>query len=206
MRDWICQNYGGTPEVRDCAIDAGTGFLSGFIDGIAGQDPAMVFRINAPANASGSETVDGWELAVQHFFGDTGFGVNANYTLVDATTAYDFFDLGAQEPLVGISDSANFVGFWENDQWSVKLAYNWRDEYLNATVGGNNYQQPYIVEDYGQLDANISYNFNDRLSFSVEGINITDETQRVRGRNANVAFFVTTTGPRYMIGARYDFF
>ncbi len=206
IRDYICQNYGDTPQVRECAIDAGTGFLSGKIDGIAGEDPAMVFRINAPSNASGSETVDGWELALQHFFGDTGFGVNVNYTIVEATTEYDFFDLGAQEPLLGISDSANFIGFWENDQWSVKLAYNWRDEYLDATVGGNNYQQPYIVEEYGQFDANVSFNLNENLTFSFEAINITDETTRVSGRNDNVAFFVTTLGPRYMIGARYDFF
>lgn len=203
VRDYILQTYGGTPGVRVTGVDSG-GFLTGEIDGIAG-DPATVFRIQAPANASDSETIDGWELAVQHLFGDTGFGVNANYTIVDSTAPYDNFNLGAQAPLLGISDSANLIGFWENDDWSVKLAYNWRDEYLNATSGGNGYQQPYYVEAYGQFDANVSYNYNDNLSFSFEGINLTDEYTRVHGRNDNVAFFVTNTGPRYMIGARYNF-
>jgi len=204
IRDYICQNYGDTPEVRDCAIDQ-TGVLSGQIDGIPGEDPLLEFSITTPANASDSETIDGWELALQHFFGDSGFGVNANYTLVDATTAYDNFNLGPQEPLLGISDSANLIGFWENDQWSIKAAYNWRDEYINGTIYGNNYQQPLYVEEYGQWDVNVSWNATDRLTLSLEGINVTDEYVRVSGRNDNVAFIVTTLGARYMIGARYDF-
>jgi TonB-dependent receptor len=204
IRDYICQNYGNTPQVRNCAIDQ-TGFLSGQIDGIPGEDPLLEFSITQPANASDSETVDGWELAVQHFFGDSGFGVNANYTLVDSTTAYDNFNLGAQEPLEGISDSANLIGFWENDSWSIKAAYNWRDEYLTGTIFGNNYQQPQYVEEYGQWDVNVSWNATDRLTLTLEGINVTDEYVRTRGRNDNVAFVVTTLGARYMIGARYDF-
>ena len=164
----------------------------------------MEFVIQRPSNA-GSESLDGWELAIQHLFGDSGFGVSANYTMVDSSSSYDNFDLGPQFALEGISDSGNFVGFWENDRWSARAAYNWRDEYLDATVGGNAYQNPYYVEAYGQWDANVSFYVTDNLSLSVEGINITDEHQRVHGRNENVAFFVTTTGPRYMLGARYKF-
>lgn len=205
IREYICQNYDSTPEVGPCTLQA-NGFIGGPIDGIPGEDPLLEFRIQVPSNASGSETVDGWELAVQHMFGDTGFGVNVNYTMVDATTEYDNFNLGAQEPLLGISDSANFIGFWENEDWSVKLAYNWRDQYINGTVWGNGYQQPVYVEEYGQYDANVSYNFNDRLTFSLEAINITDEYTRLKGRNDNVALQVTQLGARYMIGARYDFF
>jgi TonB-dependent receptor len=204
IRDYICQNYDSTPEVRDCAIDQ-TGFLSGQIDGIPGVDPLLEFSVQTPTNASDTETVDGWELALQHFFWDTGFGVNVNYTMVDSSTGYDDFDLGAQEPLEGISDSANFIGFWENDSWSIKAAYNWRDEYLNGTIFGNNYQQPLYVEEYGQWDVNVTWNATDRLRFSLEGINVTDEYVRVRGRTDNVAFIVTTLGARYMLGARYNF-
>jgi TonB-dependent receptor len=204
IRDYICQNYANTPEVRNCAIDQ-TGFLSGQIDGIPGQDPALEFLITQPANASDSETLDGWEIALQHFFGDSGFGINVNYTMVEATTAYDNFNIGAQEPLLGISDSGNFIGFWENDTFSLKAAYNWRDEYLTGTIFGNGYQQPLYVEEYGQWDVNLGWNATDRLTLTLEGINVTDEYTRTRGRDGNVAFVVTTFGARYMIGARYDF-
>jgi len=203
IRDWIFQNYGNTPEVTVTGTDI-NGLLQGTIDGIAGQDPVLVFDIQVPSNGD-SETIDGFEIALQHLFGDSGFGINANYTLVDSTSSYDDFDLGAQFVLTGISDSANLIGFFENDRWSAKIAYNWRDEYLDATIGGNGYQNPYYVEEYGQWDANVSFNATDRLTISVEGINITDEYTRVHGRNENVAFYVTDTGPRYMIGARYSF-
>ena len=203
IRDYIFQNYGDTPEVNVTGTDV-NGLLVGTIAGIVGQDPEMEFTINRPANG-GSESIDGWEIAIQHMFGDTGFGLNANYTDVSSSSSYDNFDLGPQFVLTGISDSANFVGFWENDRWSVRAAYNWRDEYLNATSGGNNYQNPYYVEAYGQWDANISFLATDNLSITLEGINITDEYTRVHGRNENVAFFTTNTGPRYMIGARYKF-
>ena len=38
-----------------------------------------------------------------------------------------------------------------------------------------------------------------------EAINLTDEIQRLHGRTQNEVLFVTQTGPRYMIGARYKF-
>ncbi len=51
--------------------------------------------------------------------------------------------------------------------------------------------------------------YNDELlaknQFAVEAINLTDETQRVHGRNPHQALYVTQTGPRFMIGARYKF-
>jgi outer membrane receptor protein involved in Fe transport len=61
------------------------------------------------------------------------------------------------------------------------------------------------VEAYGQIDLNASFNVTDNLSFAVEAINLTDETQRVHGRNPHQALYVTQTGPRFMIGARYKF-
>jgi len=61
------------------------------------------------------------------------------------------------------------------------------------------------VEAYGQVDLNVGYNITDDLSVAFEAINLTDETQRLHGRNQVDALFVTQTGPRYMIGARYKF-
>ena len=46
------------------------------------------FRITAPANQR-SATLDGWEFNVQHMFGESGFGVSANYTMVDSGLKYD---------------------------------------------------------------------------------------------------------------------
>lgn len=195
IRDCIFTMYGNTPEVDPVA---------GTIRGIPGEDPAAPFQIFVPTNA-GKNAVDGWELAVQHFFGDSGFGFNANYTIVDTDDEYDDTDINQQFVLEGISDSANLIVFYEDDKWSARLAYNWRDEYLSGRFDGVGWQNPNYTEAYGQFDANVSYNVTDDLVVILEGINITDEYQRVYIRHPNAAAFVTTTGPRYMIGARYNF-
>jgi TonB-dependent receptor len=210
IRQYIFENYANTPEVTITGTDS-NGNFTGTIAGIAGEDPAAVFAISVPTNSAKSG-VDGWELALQHFFGDSGFGVSANYTMVNADDEYNntLVDAGGvavqQFAIEGISDSANLVVFFENDSWSTRIAYNWRDEYLtNTAFGGGGQVNPEYVEEYGQLDANVSYNVNDRLTITLEGINITDEYTRSYVRAPNATGFLTTLGPRYMIGARYNF-
>jgi TonB-dependent receptor len=217
IRQYIFENYGDTPEVTITGTDVNGNFI-GTIAGVPGDDPAAVFQITTQTNAAESG-VDGWELALQHFFGDTGFGVSANYTIVNADDTYNntltcpaggIEGLCSQgEPIQqfvieGISDSANLIGFFENDKWSIRLAYNWRDEYLtNRSFAGQ--VNPEYVEAYGQWDGNVSYNVNDQLTISLEGINMTDEYTRSYVRVPGATGYVTTLGARWMLGARYDF-
>ena len=202
IRQYIFDNYGDTPEVEITGVDS-NGFTTGFIDGIAGEDPVAVFDITVPANQRSAE-LDGWEFAVQHMFGDSGFGTSVNFTLVDSNLAYDNFSLGEQFAIEGLSDSANFIGFYESEKWQARVAYNWRDEFLSGrfTAQGPN---PMYTEEYGQWDVNVSYQPTDTLTFFAEGINLTDEIQRLHGRTENEVLFVTQAGPRYSIGARYSF-
>lgn len=50
-------------------------------------DPSLNFLITNPTNSDLSNVIDGWEFSIQHFFGESGFGIQANYTMVDAGTA-----------------------------------------------------------------------------------------------------------------------
>jgi outer membrane receptor protein involved in Fe transport len=61
------------------------------------------------------------------------------------------------------------------------------------------------VEPYAQLDISVGYNFDERLSLQFEAINANDATMRVHGRTRNQALYVTQSGPRYILGARYKF-
>ena len=203
IRNYIFENYGDTPEVTVTGVDA-NGDTTGTIAGIAGEDPAAVYNITVPSNQESAE-VDGWEIALQHMFGDTGFGFSANVTFVDSDRKYDNSSLESQFAIEGISDSANVVAFYETDIWSARLAYNWRDEFLSGRFDGLGISNPQYTDDYGQLDINVSYNWTDYLTIFAEGINVTDETQTIFGRNKTQTYFWTQTGARYMIGARYDF-
>jgi len=137
-------------------------------------------------------------------FGNSGFGLSANYTWVDSGLKYDNFKIGEQFALVGLSNSANLVGIYEDKNWSIRAAYNWRDKFLSSTFDGAG-PNPNYTEAYGQLDVSIGYAFNEKLSVQFEAINLTNEIQRVHGRAETMALFVTQSGPRYMLGARYKF-
>lgn len=197
IRNYIFRNRGGAPGVVRGA-DA-TGVISG-----QPGDPVANFAITAPANQR-SASLDGWEFNLQHMFGDSGFGVSANYTMVDSGLTYDNYVIGEQFALEGLSDSANVVGFYDRDKWQVRAAYNWRDEFLAARFDGSGQPNPVYTEAYGQLDLSIGYQWTENLSLSLEAINLTDEVQRQHGRQSNQIVYATQTGPRYMLGVRYKF-
>jgi len=177
------------------------GQMTGSIEGLPG-DPVAQFDITVPVNQR-RDHVDGFELSIQHVFGETGFGLAANYTKVDSGLTFDNASLETQYPMVGLSDTANLVAFYDKDRWQVRAAYNWRDKFFNG-IGGQG-PNPNWTEEYGQLDAIVSYSVTDNLVLSLEGINLTDETQRIHARHRNMVRYATQTGPRYMFGLRYRF-
>ncbi|WP_337880940.1 TonB-dependent receptor [Rheinheimera sp.] len=197
IRNWIFANYGSDPSV-DVAGKV--------ISGVAGEDELMIFKINTPSNGADSEVIDGLEFAVQHAFGETGFGVLANYTMVDSGRTYDNYLLVDQPALIGLSDTANLVVFYENYGFQARVAYNWRDEFLNSR-GQDTGANPRYTEAYSQIDASVSYDIPqvDGLTLYLEALNITDEYTRVHGRAKEQVLSLVETGPRYSFGARYTF-
>ncbi|OUS26375.1 TonB-dependent receptor [Thalassotalea sp. 42_200_T64] len=178
----------------------------GYLEPVAG-DPIMEWNISRPFNSSEDKEVDGFELAIQHLFGETGFGVGANATFVDGDVEFDVKSLDQQTPLTGLSDSANFQLFYEKHGLSVKVTYAWRDEYLLG-VGqsqGSADAPPQFAKEFGQIDMSINYNVTDRLTVFFEGINLNDETEQVFGRYEEQFLSARQYGPRYAIGARYSF-
>ncbi|WP_078084070.1 TonB-dependent receptor, partial [Microbulbifer mangrovi] len=91
------------------------------------NDPVITWNVGTPGNQENAE-VYGWEFAVQHMFGDSGFGAIFNATLVDGDVEYDVYSSDNVFALTGMSDSANLIGFYEKDAFQARLAYNWRDD------------------------------------------------------------------------------
>lgn len=164
----------------------------------------VTFDVTTPVNERDA-TIDGWELAVQKTF-DNGFGVIANATLVDADVAFDNASLETQFALTGLSDSANLIGFYENDFLQVRIAYNWRDDFYNGTAGASSGTPgPVNISDYGQWDISARYTINDQATVFVEGINVTEETFSSYGREERQAIQASQTGARYNLGLIYEF-
>jgi TonB-dependent receptor len=166
------------------------------------DDPLMQFLYNSPVNNEDAK-VYGFEFALQHFFSDTGFGFQANYTSVKGDINFDVSSTETQFALQGLSDTANLVLMYEKYDFSARIAYNWRDNFLQNANRRDS--EPEFVESYSQIDVSASYQINDNLLVSFAGINITGEDPRWYGRNKNQFIFGEEGEPRYELGARYTF-
>jgi TonB-dependent receptor len=169
------------------------------------QDPLLSFAIGQPINNKDGH-IYGFELAGQHFFGDTGFGVSASYTKVDGNVGVDI----AADPsvnvfaLTGLGDSANASAIYDKNGLSARVTYNWRAKYLAATNQGEG-RNPLFTAAFGTLDFNISYDVTENIALSFEGVNLTSESLRQYGRDKKALVFAQELKPRLLAGARFRF-
>jgi TonB-dependent receptor len=190
IRAWIEGKY---PSL----VDAASG-------GITGQanDPLVNFVTTKPVNSDQEATLQGWEFAIQHRFWETGFGTILNYTIVESDTDYDntLRYTVPQFSVVGVSNSANAVVYYDKNGIQARLAYNWRDEFL-AAYG----LDPGYIKAYGQFDASASYEFRKGFTAYVEGINMTNADRSGYSRNEQTVTFAAPGYSRYSAGVRYTF-
>ena len=172
-------------------------------DGIESFDlltsPHQEFTVQRPRNIESAE-IDGYEINWIHTL-ENGLGLQANYTNIDSNA-----ELGTDSTfaLEGLSDSANLVAFYEQGPLQVRVAYNWRGEFLQDTFVGWTGTPQYVGE-YEQIDASASYEVTDNLTVFVEALNITDEATSKYGRHQNQFLQYLETGPRYALGLRASF-
>jgi TonB-dependent receptor len=171
-----------------------------------GADPMFQFDLSQPVNNE-TAIIDGFEVAWQHFFGESGFGFLVNATLVNGDVEYDVRarpDI-EQFALQGLSDSANAVLMYEKYGLSARVAYNWRDAFLTQTVWQGQQGLPAFVDEFKQVDLNVTYNFSDQFAVGLDGINITGEGQLIYSRTKNMQWWNAEGDPRWMLTARYNF-
>jgi len=125
-------------------------------------------------------TTKGFELQASTFFDFlpepfNNTGAKANYTYITADNVDDFNPLtGEQMPLRGQSENSyNLEAFYEDDTWSLKLAYNYRDEYYSRVFDG----LPVFVDASGYIDGKITYTYDENLKFYVDARNLGKEVK-----------------------------
>lgn len=182
--------------------------ITGVTDPATGQD--VIYEMSRPRNLD-TKKVSGIEIGGQHIFGDSGFGIIANATFVFADPKYNFDtpidEVPRADAVVGVSDSANLIGFYENGPFQIRIAYNWRESFIRGfqyyyTSTSN---EPVVVEDYAQVDISMSYDLTDNVSIFLEGINVTEEGTRIHGREKNHMFYKGEGVGRYALGVRASF-
>lgn len=174
---------------------------NGTIDGV------YDFDVYQPVNAEGSYEVSGVELVAVIPFGMfyaplEGFGLNANYTVLDSSLTGQSI-ISVPTPPIGLADNTyNVTLFYENDRFQARASYNFKDKYVEG-IGYEMY--PIWRDGYGQTDVSLSYNLNDQIQLSLEGINVTDEA--TTGYTMDPSFPTTyeLSGRRVTFGLRMDF-
>ena len=61
------------------------------------------------------------------------------------------------------------------------------------------------TDSYSQLDAIVSYTFENGITLFAEGFNLTDEYSNSFSRNKNQVEYITQQGPRYGVGIRWTY-
>ncbi len=166
-------------------------------------------------------TVQGFEVGYQQHFAFlpgafSGLGLSVNYTFSDSEQPNG-------NPLIEISEhTANIQGFWEYNDVSLRLAYNYRSEFLDSesekrvvsvnkngdisgtidndtTIYGNNYR-----DDRGQLDFSASWDINEHFTLVGNATNLTGEASIYKDELGN-NWKYTEADRRYTIGIRAKF-
>lgn len=174
---------------------------NGTVDGV------YDFDVYQPVNQEGSYKVNGVEMVAIVPFGLffeplKGFGINANYTILDSSLTGQSI-IKVPTPPVGLADKAyNVTLFYENERFQARVSHNYKDKYVEG-IGYEMY--PIWRSGYGQTDMSVSYNLNDHVQLSLEGINITDETTKGYTMDPSFPTMDEKSGRRFSLGLRVNF-
>ncbi|WP_434026063.1 TonB-dependent receptor [[Pseudomonas] boreopolis] len=141
----------------------------------------QVYRLSSKTNG-GHASVKGAEVAYQQVFSGLpapldGLGMQLNYTWTDSKAQYRDGDDTFEDKLEGVAKNTyNAVLFYEKGPVAARLSYSWSDKILNAVGTAN--VATLNTDEFGSLDANLSYTVNPYLSVFVNAINLTGEVQR----------------------------
>ena len=174
---------------------------NGTVDGV------YTFDVYQPINEPGSYEISGVELVAVVPFGQfyaplEGFGINANYTVLDSSLTGSS-KLGIPTPPVGLADNTyNVTLYYENAKFQARASYNYKDKYVEG-IGYEMY--PIWREGYGQVDLSASYRVTDALQISLEGINVTDEATKGYTMDPSFPTMRELSGRRISLGLRMEF-
>jgi iron complex outermembrane receptor protein len=184
-------------EIEDFIV---TMSLPETFEGITAEDPSWSeFMVTRPQNGE-SATIEGAEINWTHVF-ENGFGFSGNYTFVNSNASLSAAGSTATFALPGISDTGNATVFYDRDGLELRVAYNYRTEFLARVFNGPS-NEPVHADSYGAIDVSASYDLSDSVTVFLEGSNVTGETVNKYGRFQNQFMGFEDTGALYTFGVR----
>lgn len=168
----------------------------------------VTFQVTIPVNGKGA-VVKGFELGYRQSFGHLpspwdGLGVQTSFTYSESDAHYTNTVADVSYGLEGLSRySYSLVGFYEKYGIQARVAYTWRDKFLQTASGRNG--EPEYFDAYGQLDASLSYDLNDHYTLFIDGLNLNDEKEFIYSVSPNRTKEYRDAGSRITAGVRLRF-
>lgn len=180
------KNYvkAGTSQVEFFNTNTGTNSLY-----------TVTSRIGANAKLKGIEAALEMPIAA-------GFGIITNYTYVDGKDQDGVKLLGTSK------NTFNLIGYYEDDKFSARLAYNYRDDYAIGFVG-NGTNTPtngvHMYKGYGGVALSMSYKIYKDVSITFDGNNLTDPVRSTYYITENAPGYWHKSGRQYFVNVRAKF-
>ena len=148
-----------------------------------------VYQITSPYNTTGKNK--GVELSWQQPIAGN-FGALVNYTYADGK-----LDDGG-ELLNSSKDTYNVTGFFENERFSARLAYNYRSAYKAGVDRGASQH----VDSMPSLAASFNVKLTEQLSLTFDALNLTNETIKMYAENKDRPRAFYSNGRTFYVGLR----
>ncbi len=147
------------------------------------------YQITSPYNTSGKNK--GAELSWQQPIAGN-FGTLVNYTYADGK-----LDDGT-ELLNSSRNTYNVTGYYEDDRFSARLAYNYRSAYKAGVDRGASQH----VDSMPSLAASINVKLTEQLTLTFDALNLTNETIKMYAENKDRPRAFYSNGRTFYVGLR----
>ncbi|MBB5770976.1 TonB-dependent receptor [Brevundimonas vesicularis] len=168
--------------------------------------PTDIFQVTRRLNGEGG-ALKGIEIQYQQPFTFlpglwSNLGFTGNVTWVDSEVSYG---TAGKNRLTGQSkNTANATLYYEDGPFQARVSVAHRSQYLLSFPGANGNSEE-GVNDTTNVDASMSYEFTPNLTFSLEGINLTDAyTDRYVDVTNRVSDY-RHTGREIAVGLRWKY-
>jgi TonB-dependent receptor len=186
----------------------------------ADRPPSDQYVFSTPTNTPGGP-LTGFEISYQQPFtflpgAFSNLGVQANFTHVESEIDYcttAACNVYVTANLVNLSpDAWNATLYYDDGRFNARVSAAYRDTYYQQVPGANGGTRGIAVTGKTEtlsIDASASFDVNDKLALSIEGINLTDEFNRQNHSELDgvrdSTYVYHHTGRQIFVGARYKF-
>lgn len=154
---------------------------------------------------AGESSIVGFELGAQTAWAN-GLLASINYTYADGTTDLpndSAYGVRSIPYFKQAKHTANMSLGYNNHGWDIRLAANYRSEFLDA-IGGSELTDRY-ASDHLQLDLTAKYVVSEHLSFNASAINLNDRPEYYYFGHKSRLSQYDEFGRTFEIGVSYTF-